>query len=489
MAKRTTTADSSAGNDVKGNGSEKGTTVSNNTKKRGKKNDAPRCHVCGREAAPDLFLYQGEFDENCYICADCVEQLHMLNMSIDAQIRGDINPERALEENQNDDYTVDRSKYVPSPHEIVEYLNKHIISQDQAKRDIAVCMYNHLRMINSPEDTSADGVKLRTNNIICLGPSGSGKTEIFRRLTEWLDIPFIIFDISSCTQAGFVGMDIEDMLVRMIQKCDGDIKKAEKSIIMIDEVDKISRNTHYDKSNNGDHKSSINSLGVQAQLLKYLDGGEVSLNIQQNGHGEKLITIDTSKILFILNGAFIGLDKIINNRLNRKPSVGFNLSDSEGASGKTSTKSTTNVKKNVETDDYVIKYAKPADIITYGFMAEIVGRAGNITFTRPLSRDDLKRVLTEPQNSVIKEYKKRLELDGKTLTFTDEALDWICDDAISNETGARGLRASVNKIMSKIMFDAPSDPDLKDIVIDMDYIHSAVEEADEEIKQKEKFKA
>ena len=312
-----------------------------------------------------------------------------------------------------------------------------------------------------------------------MGPSGSGKTEIFRRLSEFLDIPFIIFDISSVTQAGFVGEDLESMLIRLLNHPDVnyDIKKAERAMIMIDEFDKISRNTHYDKTNNGDHKSQINSLGVQSQLLKYLDGGDVTVQAQR-GNQERQITINTSKILFVLNGAFVGMDDVINARLNKKTTVGFDLRHNTDDKKK----------KQQEEEENVLRFVKPTDVVTYGYLPEIVGRAGNITYTCALKRDDLKRILTEPQNSVIKEYKKRLELDGKQLEFTDEALEWICDDAISNETGARGLRASVNKIMSDIMFDAPSNPDVKNITIDLNYIDSVVDESEEEKEKKRKIR-
>lgn len=465
-------------NIVSVNGEDNTPKVSNNNKKD-KKHKEHRCHVCGRKATEVATLYNGEFDGDCYICNDCIEQLHLLNMSLAAQLNGELDPERAFKNNEDDDYTVDLSKKIPTPKQIVEYLNKHIIGQEKAKRDIAVAVYNHMKMINAPEDKSPDAVQLRTNNIMCMGPSGSGKTEIFRRLAEYLDIPFVIFDISSVTQAGYVGEDLDVCLQRVLNHpmVEGDVAKAERSMIMIDEFDKISRNTHYDKTNNGDHKSQINSLGVQSQLLKYLDGGDVTVQLARGG-GERIITINTSKILFVLNGAFVGMDNVIGERLNRKPSVGFDL------------KNNTVEKKHEKKidDENILKYVKPTDVVTYGFLPEIVGRAGNITHTNALSRDDLKRVLTEPQNSIIKEYKKRLALDGKNLSFTEDALDWICDDAITNETGARGLRASVNKIMSNIMFDAPDDEEHTDIVIDLDYINSVVEESEEEKEQKKRLR-
>ena len=437
-----------------------------------------RCHVCGRTANEVAALYKGEFDENCYVCNDCIEQLHLLNMALAAKMNGDLDPEKAFRNNEEDDYSVDLTKKIPTPREIVEYLNKHIIGQEKAKRDIAVAVYNHMKMIYAPEDKNPDAVQLRTNNIMCMGPSGSGKTEIFRRLADFLDIPFVIFDISSVTQAGYVGEDLDVCLQRVLNhpKVEGDIEKAERSMIMIDEFDKISRNTHYDKTNNGDHKSQINSLGVQSQLLKYLDGGDVTVQLARNG-GERFVTINTSKILFVLNGAFVGMDDVIGSRLNRKSSVGFDLKNNSAEKKR---------EKKVD-DENILKYVKPNDVVTYGFLPEIVGRAGNITHTNALSREDWKRVLTEPQNSIIKEYKKRLKLDGKNLSFTEDALDWICDDAISNETGARGLRASVNKIMSNIMYDAPDDKEHTDIVVDLDYINSVVEESEEEKEQKKRI--
>ena len=468
-------------NIVSVNGSNSGVSNNNNNKNNGKKNKKRehRCHVCGRKASEVAAIYKGEFDEDCYICNDCIEQLHLLNQALAAKYNRELDPEHAFKNNDEDDYIVDLSKKIPTPKEIVKYLNKHIIGQDKAKRDIAVAVYNHMKMIYAPEDKNPDAVQLRTNNIMCMGPSGSGKTEICRRLAEYLDIPFVIFDISSVTQAGYVGEDLDVCLQRVLNHpmVDGDIEKAQRSMIMIDEFDKISRNTHYDKTNNGDHKSQINSLGVQSQLLKYLDGGDVTVQLTRNG-GERFITINTSKILFVLNGAFVGMDGVIGDRLNRKSAIGFDLKNNTAEKKR---------EKKID-DENILKYVKPTDVVAYGFLPEIVGRAGNITYTNALSRDDLKRVLTEPQNSIIKEYKKRLALDGKELSFTEDALDWICDDAISNETGARGLSASVNKIMSNIMFDAPDNKDVKNIVIDLAYINSVVEESEEEIEQKKRLR-
>ena len=226
-------------NIVSVNGSNSGVSNNNNNKNNGKKNKKRehRCHVCGRKPSEVAALYKGEFDENCYICNDCIEQLHLLNQALAAKYNRELDPEHAFKNNDEDDYIVDLSKKIPTPKEIVKYLNKHIIGQDKAKRDIAVAVYNHMKMIYTPEDKNPDAVQLRTNNIMCMGPSGSGKTEIFRRLAEYLDIPFVIFDISSVTQAGYVGEDLDLCLQRVLNHpmVDGDIEKAQRSMIMIDE--------------------------------------------------------------------------------------------------------------------------------------------------------------------------------------------------------------------------------------------------------------
>ena len=447
---------------------------------RRKNNKNHRCSCCGRKGSEVPLLFHGEHDESIYICSDCVNGLYELNQSIHLTQTGEIQWDRSLNESDTDMSLGKESGHIPTPREIVEYLDQHIIGQDVAKRDIAVQIYNHLKLISIPkEKRDKDEVKLHSSACTLIGSSGSGKTEIFRKLSEFLDIPLLIFDASRLTAAGFVGEDVESILIRAIQKCDNNVEKAQKMIILLDEADKLSRNDFYSKNDRGGFKSNINSSAVQHQLLSYIEGSEVSVQLGAGPGQERLVTFDTSNILWVISGAFVGIDEIIKSRLNRKPSVGFNLKDAG--------KSTEDIEKKKVEEENLIEYVTPHDVIEYGFAPELVGRCGAVTYTLPLSDEALRRVLTEPKSSVIKEYQKMLALDGKSLEFTDDAFDYIIKEAKKNETGARGLRAAVSKVMSKVMFESPDSKE-KNIVIDMDYIQKNVEIPEEE-QQKLKNKA
>ena len=475
MAKKTTSTPTDNSENKEGAATNAPKSTTNKKKKRV---DKPVCHICGRSIDEVTLMYNGIAEYNNYICADCIEELHMLNQSIAAQHGGTLDPERAFEEEVADPAA--DNEYAQenlTPKKMVEYLNKHIIGQEQAKRDVAVAVYNHLKIISQPKDQEKkDGVELKETPLIICGAPGSGKTEIFRKLSEILDCPFITFTCGDLTSAGFVGKNLEDFILQLLQKTNNDLEQVERAIVFLDEFDKISRNSHYDKSDRGEHRSSINSLAVQSQLLKYIEGSDVTVEVPRGMGQDSVITVNTRRMLFVLGGAFVNIEEIIRNRLNRRKSVGFDLGDSDTR------------KKIDEENEQLIKYVKPKDICDYGFLPEITGRAGNVTYVLPLKREDLRRILVEPESSVIKEYQKRLSIDGKNLSFTEEAYDWIVDDAMSNETGARGLRASVNKIMSQALFDAPSDKKTKDIVIDLDYIHSVVDTPVEEEKKKKLLK-
>ena len=344
------------------------------TNKKKKRVDKPVCHICGRSIDEVTLMYNGIAEYNNYICADCIEELHMLNQSIAAQHGGTLDPERAFEEEVTDPAA--DNEYAQenlTPKKMVEYLNKHIIGQEQAKRDVAVAVYNHLKIISQPKDQAKkDGVELKETPLIICGAPGSGKTEIFRKLSEILDCPFITFTCDDLTSAGFVGKNLEDFILQLLQKTNNDLEQVERAIVFLDEFDKISRNSHYDKSDRGEHRSSINSLAVQSQLLKYIEGSDVTVEVPRGMGQDSVITVNTRRMLFVLGGAFVNIEEIIRNRLNRRKSVGFDLGDSDTR------------KKIDEENEQLIKYVKPKDICDYGFLPEITGRAGNVTYVLPL---------------------------------------------------------------------------------------------------------
>lgn len=382
-----------------------------------------KCSFCGKNQDQVRRLIAGP---GVYICDECIE--------LCSEIITD-----EFEENLQLDVTS-----LPKPTEIKNYLDQYVISQHDAKRSLAVAVYNHYKRINSNE--SEHDVELQKSNILLLGPTGSGKTLLAQTLAKFLNVPFAMADATTLTEAGYVGEDVENILLKLIQNADYDVERAEKGIIYIDEIDKVSR-----KSENPSITRDVSGEGVQQALLKMLEGTVASVPPQggrKHPHQE-FIQINTSNILFICGGAFDGVDKIIEKR-TRKSSMGF------GA----------NIQSKNEKDmGKLLKDILPGDLLKFGLIPEFVGRLPIVVTLETLDKNALVNILSEPKNALVKQYKKLFELDDVILDFEDGALEAIAEEALSRNTGARGLRSIIEEIMRDIMFDIPSDEEIHKVII------------------------
>lgn len=392
---------------------------------------SPKCSFCGRDKSEALILIAGI---QGHICEICIEQAH----------------EIVIEElKHSDNKKVAKSSFkLPeeiTPKQIKTYLDDYIIGQDEAKKYLAVAVYNHYKRLK--QDMLGD-IEIEKSNILFVGQTGTGKTLLAKTIAKFLEVPFTIVDATVFTEAGYVGEDVESMLSRLLQACDFDVEAAEKGIVYIDEIDKIAR-----KNDNPSITRDVSGEGVQQAMLKMLEGTEVNVPPQggRKHPEQKLIKINTSNILFICGGAFDGLEKVIARRLNTQV-IGFRKDSEE-----------------IVDKENIYQYVNHQDIKSFGLIPELIGRLPVLTYLEPLDKETLIRILTEPKNSLIKQYHKLFELEGIKLEIKPDAYEYIAEKALEFKLGARGLRSICEAILTDAMYELPSEKDVMELVVDKDY--------------------
>ncbi|MCD7899012.1 MAG: ATP-dependent Clp protease ATP-binding subunit ClpX [Bacteroides sp.] len=404
-----------------------------------KKGTKKRCSFCGRPEDEVDFLITGM---NGYICDSCSTQAYEIVQEATGQHSSATSFNRL------------KMDELPKPKEIKEFLDQYVIGQDDAKRFLSVSVYNHYKRLLQ-KDTK-DDVEIEKSNIIMVGSTGTGKTLLARTIAKLLKVPFTIVDATVLTEAGYVGEDIESLLARLLQVADYNVAEAEQGIVFIDEIDKIAR-----KGDNPSITRDVSGEGVQQGLLKLLEGSVVNVPPQggRKHPDQKMIAVNTKNILFICGGAFDGIEKKIAQRLNTHV-VGYNTSRKTAAIDRNN----------------MLQYIAPQDLKSFGLIPEIIGRLPILTYLNPLDRDALRAILTEPKNSIVKQYIKLLDMDGVKLTFQPEVLEYIVDKAVEYKLGARGLRSIVETIMMDVMFDIPSQ-DEKKFEVTLDFAKKQLEKA------------